>query len=209
MKKIILFLVATMATIQSYSQCACCAGAGIGSSNGDYNSGILTLKKNQWIAETYFDYRDIEEGKATEEDETLLKSMFINSIGVRNGISNKITVSVLIPYVTLNTNNGSDKGFGDLIMMGTFNILNKNNFNFALQTGIELPTGIQKSSSFDNSTVVVGSGSFDPMAGIVFSKSWGKLSLQGNGLYKFTTLGFQKNYYGSLAIQNLSLSYKI
>ena len=72
-----------------------------------------------------------------------------------------------------------------------------------------MPTGIQKGANFDNTTVVVGSGSYDPIAGIIIAKRWDKLNLQVNGLYKHTTDGFQGNYYGSIAIQNLSLSYRI
>ena len=171
MTKIIsLLVVAILATTQAYSQCACCAGAGTGSSNGDYNNGILTLQKKQWVVETYGDYRTIKEGAAhhghhepadtTAEEETPLKSMFISSLGLRYGITAKITVSALLPYVFLQTDNGNDNGIGDLILLGTFNIFSKNNFNLALQAGVELPTGIQKGSKFDNTTVVVGSGSF-------------------------------------------------
>jgi hypothetical protein len=220
MTKIIsLLVVAILATTQAYSQCACFAGAGTGSSNGDYNNGILTLQKKQWVVETYGDYRTIREGAGhhghhdpadtTAEEETPLKSMFISSLGLRYGITAKITVSALLPYVFLQTDNGNDNGIGDLILLGTFNIFSKNNFNLALQAGVELPTGIQKGSNFDNTTVVVGSGSFDPMAGLVFSKRWDKLTLQGNGLFKYTTTGFEKNYYGSISVQNLSLSYRI
>ncbi len=93
--------------------------------------------------------------------------------------------------------------------MGTFNLYSKNNVNFALQAGIELPTGIQKNSNFDNTTVIIGSGSYDPMAGILFSKHWNKMTFVGNVLYKYTSTGFQDNYYGSIAIQNATLSYKI
>ncbi|NDC93240.1 MAG: hypothetical protein EB087_05965, partial [Flavobacteriales bacterium] len=63
MTKIIsLLVVAILATTQAYSQCACCAGAGTGSSNGDYNNGILTLKKKQFVVEGYADYRTIKDG---------------------------------------------------------------------------------------------------------------------------------------------------
>jgi hypothetical protein len=209
MKKIILLVLVALATSHTYSQCACCAGAGIGSSNGDYNNGILTLKKKQFVVETYADYRKIKDGDAIEEEEKLLRSMLINSLGARYGITDKITVSALMPYVTLNTNSGNDKGFGDLILMGTFNVLSKNNLNLALQGGIELPTGIQKNSNFDNSTVVVGSGSYDPIVGVLVSKNWDRITLQANGLYKITTLGFQQNYYGSLGVQNVSVSYNL
>jgi len=217
MTKIIsLLVVAILATTQAYSQCPCCAGAGTGSSNGDYNNGILTLKKKQFVVEGYADYRTIKDGHGhhepadtTEEEETPLKSMLISSLGLRYGITDKITVSALLPYAFLHTDNGNDQGIGDLILLGTFNVLSKNNFNLALQAGVELPTGIQKGSNFDNTTVVVGSGSFDPMAGVIFSKRWDKLTLQGNALYKHTTTGFEKNYYGSLSVQNLSLAYRL
>ena len=57
MKKILIFIaLALFTTTLSYGQCACCAGAGTGSSNGDYNNGILTLEKKQWTIEGYADY---------------------------------------------------------------------------------------------------------------------------------------------------------
>ncbi len=210
MKKIILFFVVVLlASTHTYSQCACCAAAGASASSNDFNNGIFTLPKNQWVIETYGDYRTIKNGNTPEEDEKLLKNMLIGSLGVRYGVNNKITISALVPYVFLHTNSGNDKGLGDLDFMGTFNIYSKNSFNFAVQVGIELPTGIQKNSNFDNSTVVVGSGSYDPILGVLFSKHWDKMTVVGNVLYKHTTKGFQDNYYGSIAIQNLSLSYKL
>ena len=209
MNKIILLIVVAMATTQTFSQCACCAGAGLGSSNGDYNNGILTLPKHMLVTEIYADFRDIKNGTASEGDEKLLRSMFISSVGARYGITDKINVSALLPYVFLYTNSGNDKGIGDLILMGTYKVFSKSMFNIALQAGVELPTGVQKDSNFDNTTVIVGSGSYDPMFGVSFSEKWNKLSLQGSGLYKHTGKGFNDNYYGSLAVQNLVLSYSI
>jgi len=209
MKNIILSVVLLCTTISSFSQCACCAGAGIGTTNGDYNNGMLTLPKKRWVLETYSDYRTIKNGNAPETDEKLLTSMLINSIGVRYGITKNLTIVALLPYVSLYTNNGSDNGLGDLILLGTFSLYQKNNLNIALQAGIELPTGVQKDSNFDNSTIVVGSGSYDPMIGLLVSKKWDKLTVNGNVLYKKTTTGFEHNYYGSLSTQSLSISYKI
>lgn len=197
----------------SYSQCACCAGAGTGAANSDYNNGILTLNKNQFVFETYTDYRHINQNLPpvtdVTDEEAPLTNMLIQSLGVRYGITKSITVSALVPYVFLYTDTGNDSGFGDLVLLGTFNVFTKNTFSLALQAGVEVPTGIQKNANFDNTTVVVGSGSYDQMAGIIISKRWDKLTLQGNALYKHTTNGFQGNYYGSIAIQNLSLSYRI
>ncbi len=209
MKKIILMTIMLFATMQNYSQCACCAGAGIGSSNGDYNNGILTLPKKKIILEAYTDYRTIRNGNAPEDDEKLLTSMRISSFGIRYGVSSKFTISALLPYVNLYTNYGSGSGMGDLMLLGTYNVYQKNSFSFALQGGVELPTGVQKNSSFDNTTIIVGSGSYDPMGGILLSKKWDKLSLSGNAMYKYTTAGFHGNYYGSLSVHSISLSYKI
>lgn len=209
MKKILLFIAVALAAVNGFGQCACCAGAGAGSSNGDYNTGIITLPKHEMIIEAYGDYRNIQNGNALEEDEKLLKHMFIATAGVRYGITNKITIAAILPYVFLHTNTGNDGGAGDLILLGSFAVYSKNNFNLALQGGIELPAGTRKSSNFDNTTVVVGSGSNDPMAGIMFSKIWSNFILQGNALFKYTTNGFGGNYYGSLAAHNISLAYKL
>jgi hypothetical protein len=215
----ILFMIIFFAVNYVSSQCACCAGAATGSS-GSFNSnnnGKLTLQKKQFVIEDYTEYRNInikghpiENPGKDEEEETPLKSIFVNSLGVRYGISDRISVSAFIPYVFLHTNSGNDDGVGDLMVIGTFNAYSKEDFNVAVQGGLELPTGIQKGSNFDNTTVVVGSGSFDPMVGLLFSKQWGKdVTLQGNGTYKFTTNGFKGNYYGNISVQNMSISYRI
>jgi hypothetical protein len=213
MKNTLYTLFIILLSTYGYSQCACCAGAGTGAANGDYNNGILTLNKNQFLVETYTDYRNINQNLEpvtdVTDEEAPLTSMLIQSLGVRYGVTKSITVSALMPYVFLYTDTGNDSGFGDLALLGTFGVFNKNNFSIALQAGVELPTGIQKSANFDNTTVVVGSGSYDPMAGLIVSKRWEKLTLQANGLYKHTTSGFEDNYYGSIAIQNVSLSYRI
>lgn len=215
-KTILSFVVALLATTQAYTQCACCAGAGTGSSNGDYNNGILTLKKKQFIIEGLADYRTIQDGSShhessdtTAEEETPLKSLLISSLGIRYGVTDRITISALLPYAFLYTDNGNDRGIGDLILLATASIYQKNNFNLALQAGAELPTGIQKGANFDNTTVVVGSGSVDPMVGVLFSKRWENIALQGNAIYKHTTIGFDNTNYGSLSVQNISLSYRL
>lgn len=213
MKKIYAMVAALVLSTYGYGQCACCAGAGTGAANDAYNNGILTLNKNQFVIETYTDFRNINQNLEpvtdVTDEEAPLTSMFIQSLGIRYGITKSITISALMPYVFLNTDTGNDSGLGDLDLLGTFSVFNKKNFSIALQAGVELPTGIQKSANFDNTTVVVGSGSYDPMAGIIMSKRWDKMTLQGNALYKHTTNGFQGNYYGSIAVQNVSLSYRI
>ncbi len=96
-----------------------------------------------------------------------------------------------------------------LLASNFFAVYKKTSFNLAFSAGIELPTGVQKGSSFDETTVVVGSGSFDPMAGFSFAKGWNKLTLQGNALYRHTTKGFDNTTFSSVSFQNLTVAYSI
>ncbi|MBS1527228.1 MAG: hypothetical protein JST19_16365, partial [Bacteroidetes bacterium] len=194
----------------AYSQCACCAGAA--SSSGAFNNGIFTLPQKQFVLESYADFRTIRDGNnivPLGNSEAPLKNMLIASVGVRYGLSDKITVSALLPYAFLHTDYGNDRGLGDAMFLGTFELFDHGSTRVALQAGIELPTGVQKSSNFDNTTVVVGSGSYDPAGGVLAARRWGKFSLQGNLFYKHTTKGFEGNYYSSVFIQNLTLSYRL
>jgi Putative MetA-pathway of phenol degradation len=209
----VLFVFITFSQLRS--QCACCAGAG--SSNSDFTYGTQSFDKGQWLFEANADFRSLkhhhmdhhDHGDTTEEIETLLSSMTMGTFGIRYGITDRISASATLPYVFLTTENGNDNGLGDLILLGTYNFYAKNNFTMALQLGVELPTGVQKDAKFDNTTVVVGSGSVDPMIGFQFSNHWRKLNILGNGIYKRTTEGFEKTNYGSLSIQNLSLAYQL
>jgi len=194
----------------AYGQCACCAGAA--SSSGAFNNGIFTLPQKQFVLEAYADFRTIRGGDSTVplgDNEAPLKNMLITSLGVRYGLSDKITLSALLPYAFLYTNYGNDKGLGDAMVQGTFEVFSGSHTRLALQGGIELPTGVQKSSNFDNTTVVLGSGSYDPAGGILAAYHWGKFALQANLFYKYTTKGIHGNYYSSVFTQNAVLSYRL
>lgn len=202
----------------TFSQCACCAGAG-SALNSDNSNGVFTLNKKQFSVEAIGDYRTImiEEGgghhasveDSTAVEETPLTSIFLGSLGLKYGLTNRITLSAILPYAILNTDKGSDNGLGDLMFIGTFNVIRKNTFNLALSAGVEFPTGVEKGSSFDETTVVVGSGSFDPILSIAASKKWNRLTLIGSAFHRQTTKGFENTTYSSVSLQNLLLSYTI
>lgn len=232
MLKYLFILLLVAGSTQVNAQCACCAGAASGSAFGDINNGMLTLERHQFGAELYSDYRIMNTEHAVEEEnaststhththehphtgtenaeeETLLENMLITSAGIRYGVTGNFMLSAQIPYTILYTANGNDDGLGDLVMTGTYSVIKKSFINLAVIGGVELPTGIQKASSFDNTTVVLGSGSWDPMAGLALSKRWNKVLFNATGLYKFTTNGFEGNNYGDLSVQNVSLTYMI
>lgn len=216
MKQNITLLVLLTFSQLSYSQCACCAGASIASSSGDNSNAAVTLSKKKWMIEAYGDYRTFEEGahhgSEAEEgavEETPLKNLTIGVAGFRYGVTDRVTLSAAVPYVFVGTDLGSMNGFGDLVALSTFKIFSKNNLNLGLMAGIELPVGERKNSTFDETTVVVGSGSYDPMAGLTIAKGWDKLSMKANFLGKYTTNGFENANYGSLVVQQLNVGYQL
>lgn len=155
-------------------------------------------------------YHNMEEMDSTAlKEERHLKNMFISSLGIKFGISDKIMVSALMPYVLLNTDRGDDKGFGDLVLLGTFGLYSKNDLNIALSSGVEITTKKRKDSSLENTTVAVNSGSIDPMLGVSASKKWNTVILQISTFGKYTTNGFNRTNYGSVNIQNIALSYQL
>lgn len=219
MKKYLLVVSAlTFVANNTFSQCACCAGAG-SALNSDNSNGVFTLNKKQFSIEATGDYRTImiDEGAGhhnmggdtVAEEETPLTSIFLSSLGVKYGLTNRITLSAILPYAILNTKKGSDNGLGDLMFIGTFNVIRKNTFNLAVSAGVEFPTGVEKGSAFDETTVVVGSGSYDPILSVAASKRWDKLTLIGSAFHRQTTKGFENTTYSSVSLQNLMLSYNI
>jgi len=198
-----------------YSQCACCAGAG-SALNTDNASGVFTLNKRQFAVEAVGDFRTIRIQESSGHDsgegmaeETPLSSILLSSLGVKYGLTDRLTLSAMIPYAVLNTRMGNDKGLGDLMLLGTYNLIRKNNFNLALSAGVELPTGVEKGSAFDETTVVVGSGSYDPILSIAASQRWNKFALIGSAFHRQTTRGFGGTTYSSVSLQNVQLSYTL
>ncbi len=214
-----ILILGALSITQTNAQCACCAGASIGSSNGDNNNAAITLPKGKWMVEAYGDYRTFEkaveshhgeeEGGDHAVSETPLSNLTIGSLGIRYGVSDKIMVAALAPYVFIGTDKGGENGFGDLMLLSTFRMVSKNNFNFGLMAGVEVATGQKKASACDETTVVVGSVSVDPMAGFALGKGWNKWTLKANALAKYTTKGFDDSYYGSLMVQNVTLGYQL
>lgn len=200
----------------TFSQCACCAGAG-SALNSDNASGVFTLNKRQFAVEAIGDYRTIrvEEGGGHDAggegmaEETPLSSIFLSSLGVKYGLTDRLTLSAILPYAMLNTGKGNDQGLGDLMVLGTYNLVRKSTFNLAVSAGIELPTGVEKGSAFDETTVVVGSGSYDPILSIAASKRWNRLALIGSAFHRQTTRGFENTTYSSVSLQNIVLSYTL
>ncbi len=151
------------------------------------------------------------------------------SAGVVYGATEHITVGFRMPYVRQHNiregenNNGDVKlkregtseGIGDLTLYGLYRFFeNKDkDIHVAGILGLSVPTGrttertdLGGKFEMDHQP---GSGSWNPMGGLAFTKNWGGLSLNSNVLYIYSTRGSQRTTLGDTFEYNLALSYRL
>ncbi len=223
MKSYFLFVVlSTFACLNAYAQCSC-SGSSSSVSFGETGNSSITLKKKQWMAEIYGDYRSFGQNESahdhsnhvhehatdlTESSSNELKSMLIALGGIRYGLTNRITLSLQQPYILLNAKPTSTSGLGDLMLVATAKVFDTDDFSGAILAGTDLPTGVKSTLSGENN-LAIGSGSFDPVVGFVLIKSWQKSFFRANVFYKRGMVGYDKTNFGSFINPSLSFSYKL
>lgn len=145
------------------------------------------------------------------------------TLAISHGITDQVSISMVLPFIeSLDfreiSDNGISKqgdsiGLGDMTILSKYNFYNKHKFQSALMAGIELPTGTTNVQADNNerfeATNQPGSGSFDPIFGIAFSKQIKGIGLDSNFLYKISTKGAQNTIVGDVANYNFALSYAI
>lgn len=148
------------------------------------------------------------------------------------GISDDLTLGVRVPW-SIRTSvrspsesgNGVDQlgdasGFGDVSVFGQYRFWHSlDNLNHAsLITGVKAPTGVTGVYSKLGSTFEPhfqpGSGSWDPMFGLAFTRAMGQFSLDTSIMYTVSTLGIhdaEGNRYdmGDAFNYNIALSYAV
>ena len=211
-----------LAWLNGSAQCSC-SGSSSSVSFGETGSSSLSLKKNQWTAEIFGDYRSFTQSHTTHDhsshlhnhdsatansSSSELKNMLIALGGIRYGLTNRITLSLQQPHIWLNAMPQSTSGLGDLMFIATAKLFDKNDFSGAMLAGAEFPTGIKSKLSGENN-LAIGSGSFDPVVGFVLVKAWQKSFIRANVFYKHSTIGYDKTNFGSFLNHNLTYSYKL
>lgn len=151
------------------------------------------------------------------------------SIGVVYGATEHLTVGFRMPYVWQDNiregeseegvvelkHEGDSADFGDLTLYGMYRFFEDKDkdIHIAGIFGVSVPTGRTSERTNQGSRFETehqpGSGSWDPMAGIAFTKHWGHLSLSSNVLYVYTTPGAQRTVLGDSFEYNLALSYRV
>ncbi|HHT9118353.1 MAG TPA: transporter [Candidatus Hypogeohydataceae bacterium YC38] len=166
------------------------------------------------------------EGK--EVDST--NALFTPFLGAAYGVTDNLMVMARFPYVSHDDireghreedggvevhREGDSADFGDLTLLGLYRFLKglDKDYHIAGILGLKTPTGRTTERALNGRRFEVehqpGSGSWDPMAGLAFTKHWGHLSLDTNVLYTFTTQGSQRTILGDIFNYNLGLSYRL
>jgi hypothetical protein len=230
MKKIysisaLLFIYAWQLNAQGCSCCSANTGVFAGSSIND-NAGLQT--KNSWLLDLMYDYRLFNPYSSTEltkvadqkNDVMGVASMWLSSLRLSYGISNKLSVSALLPYISVATtanqkakgehyqvvNNSPTSAFADLSLFVTYLFYDKNSLKISAMGGVEFPTGKLPK---DHGQIIVGSGSFDPLASLTASKQWSKFSVRTNLAYKLTTVSSNGIDYGDFLNYQLGVNYQV
>ncbi len=145
------------------------------------------------------------------------------TLAISHGITDKFSLSAALPFIeSLDfrevtdegvVGQGNSIGFGDLTILAKYNFYDKHKFQSALMAGIKLPTGATNVQADNNerfeATSQPGSGSFDPIFGIAFSKQLKHVGLDSNFMYRISTEDAQNTVIGDVANYNLAVSYAL
>jgi hypothetical protein len=125
-----------------------------------------------------------------------INSMNIGIVGIRYGISNKLSLLLQEPMFLINSSSVNSRTIGDMLSLANYFPVNKPTIKIGLQAGMEWPTG-QMLQISNGSAISTGSGSYDPVAGVNLLKPLKNSFIRASGFFKYTTKGFNDTYYGN------------
>jgi hypothetical protein len=158
-----------------------------------------------------------------------LKNQTVYSLGGAYGIGDDLTVGASLPYLqrdgitaihfdrdmgmSMQHDIGESNALGDLTLYGQYRVVRKlyEGIDLSLIAGLKTPTGATGNTS-NNQRIETehqpGSGSWDPIVGIAFSKRIERLSLHASGLYTITTQGAQSTDLGNRGQGSVAAAYR-
>jgi hypothetical protein len=217
-----LMIAALFSGIAASAQTCSCCSAGSGNMAVNFlDNDTRGLKKHSLQGEIQLEQREFKPLENTEIFYEVKRygatvdagrvSLFTGRLTY--GLSERFSLSVVAPYLLVRSSvySGSskqdvrEKGLADARLMGTYKVFNSctRNVTIFLTGGVELPLG---KKSVDNA-VVLGSGSYDPLAGIYISKKYKAFDFRGGILCKLSTTGYQDINFGNVCNYALSALY--
>lgn len=140
------------------------------------------------------------------------------------GVSEKMALFVTVPYVIKelkSTESGSrrergDSGLGDITLLGKYRIYTRDypgkTSRLSILCGIKVPTGEDdEEDSFGRlpQGLQLGSGSFDPFAGVAYTWQTIDHEIDGDLSYKFNTEGANDFKFGDLLKYNIAYQKRV
>ena len=155
---------------------------------------------------------------------------FNASIGLAYGLTDRLTVSVALPYVvrdnlregahahsggaSLNSVKqlGTVSGIGDATLLAKYRLTGEEGARFALVGGLKMPTGETDAYAPDGERLETehqpGTGSWDPIFGASAAAKLGEVELTASAIYQFSTQGAQGTRLGDRLQGGVSLSHR-
>lgn len=147
------------------------------------------------------------------------------SLSLSYGITDKLTLSMQLPYVVRSNirageaengsyavhPHGNAQGIGDISTILQYKVYDKE-MKIALLAGVKAPTGktdIADAGEVLEADLQPGSGSWDFFAGVALTKDFETFSLHSNIMYKKNTQGIQESELGDIFTYNAAFSYKL
>lgn len=209
-------------------------GFGIGTASPIITQPGITLPANMWATGIITQFSSFD--SATDEKLLALKNSgnqdvhsvntFLQpSVFAAYGITDNLTFGIKVPYVLRSgirspaedtdtvTKMGDPSGFGDVSLFGQYRFYHSpDNLNHASVTiGLKTPTGETNVKTNQGDVFEThhqpGSGSWNPSAGLSFTRVMGSFSFDTNFLYTVATEGTQATDLGDNFGYNFALSY--
>jgi hypothetical protein len=155
------------------------------------------------------------------------------SLGAAFGITDDLTVSIRLPYVTRTdiregihshvhgaavnsvTARGGTSGIGDATVLGQWRFFNSEASGSAAAAlfGLKLPTGktnaVDRAGELFETEFQPGSGSADVLAGLAVTQRFGTWAVNASALYVFVNKGAQNTDLGDRFQYNAALSFRL
>ncbi len=152
-----------------------------------------------------------------------------NFVCIKSGIGYNSEIFLKIPYINKKLNQTienrnfdmQNRGLGDISLLGRYSILNQRKGDFAflsIGAGLKLPTGdtsktfstpFGKKSSNETQMLQLGSGSYDYILDLGFTKITKNSRIDANINYLFTNKGDNDYQFGDTLKWNLGYSFKV
>ena len=214
--------------------CDICGIGGFGGSQGGLRGqsafSAQTQEKNQFSLGFLFEYQDwkhvapLKAHLAHEEgrDGHARKSDSVYNAVLGYGVTDKLTLTLQLPFVTRETRQVEDEDFvgqserssgqGDAIFFGKYRFYDKL-FGATAILGVKAPTGrtseTDKQGERFEPEEQPGTGSTDFMFGMAINKTFGRFTVDGSVLYQLKGTGTQDYKFGDIVRTNLMGAYTI